>query len=127
MAIAERSRYTPRTANYLLKRVRDYAQVYKQPITMDTVNAALQDRDIDSYGLTAEDRNLLLVLRDVFNGGPVGIQALATTLGENPKTIEEVYEPFLIHTGFISRTSRGRMLTEKGILYLENIEERKDV
>ena len=121
-AIAKRSRNTPRIANYLLKRVRDYAQIHNEEITPKIVHNALSDRDIDEYGLTAEDRNVLFTMRDTFNGGPVGIQALATTLSEDIHTLEEVYEPFLIHAGFIQRTPRGRSLTDKGYTYLYAIE-----
>ena len=121
-AISKRSRSTPRIANYLLKRVRDYAQIHNKEITPKIVNIALSDRDIDEYGLTAEDRNVLFTMRDAFNGGPVGIQALATTLSEDIHTLEEVYEPFLIHTGFIQRTPRGRSLTDKGYAYLYTTE-----
>lgn len=121
-AIAQRARSTPRIANYLLKRVRDYAQIHQRDITQETVNQALQDRDIDAYGLTNEDRKLLLTVRDVFNGGPVGIRALASTLSEDPHTIEEVYEPFLIQVGLLQRTPRGRNLTDKGMEYLADID-----
>lgn len=119
--IAKRSRRIPRVANYLLKRVRDYAQVNNKEITKDIVSSALEDIEVDSYGLTGEDRRLLLTIKDVFNGGPVGIQALATTLGEDPQTIEEVYEPFLINVGFLERTPRGRGITKKGLSYLNQI------
>ena len=118
--IASRSRSTPRVANYLLKRVRDYAQVHNKPITDILVDEALQNRNIDAYGLTAEDRHLLSTIYEVFNGGPVGVQALAATLSEDVSTIEEVYEPFLIQIGFLKRTPRGRSITEKGKQYLES-------
>ena len=118
--IAKRSRSTPRTANYLLKRVRDYAQVHRNAkITPELVYTALTDRDIDEYGLTAEDREVLKTVQEIFNGGPVGIQALAATLSEDPQTVEEVYEPFLIQTGLLKRTPRGRSITAKGKKYLE--------
>ena len=116
--IAKRSRKTPRTANYLLKRVRDYAQIYNTTVTQDIVKTALQEQDIDEYGLTTEDRNVLDIIQTIFNGGPVGIQALATTLSEDIKTVEEVYEPFLVQIGFLKRTPRGRSITEKGSAYL---------
>ena len=122
-AIATRSRSTPRTANYLLKRVRDYAQVNSRQITPEIVSTALSERDIDEYGLTTEDRNVLTTIQETFNGGPVGIQALATTLSEDIRTVEEVYEPFLIQTGFIERTPRGRSITTKGAAYLEDVRE----
>ena len=121
-AIARRARSTPRTANYLLKRVRDYTQIHGTDITPETVATALKERDIDEYGLTAEDRHILTTIQETFSGGPVGIQALATTISEDPQTLEEVYEPFLIQTGFIERTPRGRSITEKGKRYL-NTEE----
>ena len=119
--IAKRSRNTPRTGNYLLKRIRDYAQVHNLDVTPDVVHSALLDRDIDEYGLTAEDRNTLVAIYDIFNGGPVGIQALATVLSEDTRTIEEVYEPFLVQIGFLERTPRGRSITEKGITYLKSV------
>ncbi len=119
--IAGRARSTPRIANYLLKRVRDYAQVHTVDITSDIVQSALSERDIDEYGLTAEDRAMLRTIQESFNGGPVGIQALATTLSEDVGTIEEVYEPFLIQAGLIERTPRGRSITEKGAAYLRSL------
>ena len=119
--IAQRARNTPRIANYLLKRVRDYAQVHNTDITPDIVQNALAERDIDEHGLTAEDRIVLKTIYKKFNGGPVGIQALATTLSEDTRTIEEVYEPFLLQAGFLERTPRGRSITEKGILYLNSL------
>lgn len=119
--IAQRSRKTPRTANYLLKRVRDYAQVHNLTVTPEVVHTALSDRDIDEHGLTAEDRTVLKTIQEMFNGGPVGIQALATTLSEDTRTVEEVYEPFLVQAGFIERTPRGRSITKKGIDYINSI------
>ncbi len=120
-AIAKRSRYTPRTANYLLKRVRDYAQINGTEINLDMVIKTLNEREIDEYGLTGEDRNILKTIYEIFGGGPVGLKALASTTGEDERTIEEVYEPFLIHIGFLERGMRGRKLTEKGSLYVEQI------
>ena len=119
--IAGRARSTPRIANYLLKRVRDYAQVHNVDITPNIVQHALSERDIDEHGLTTEDRTVLRAIQESFNGGPVGIQALATTLSEDVGTIEEVYEPFLIQAGLIERTPRGRSITEKGINYLRSL------
>ena len=119
--IAQRARSTPRIANYLLKRVRDYAQIHSTAITPEIVQNALSERDIDEHGLTAEDRTVLKTIHEAFNGGPVGIQALATTLSEDVRTIEEVYEPFLVQAGFIERTPRGRSITEKGIAYLQSL------
>ena len=121
-AIANSSRNTPRIANYLLKRVRDYAQVNNKKIDEEIVVKALSDRSIDKFGLTEEDRILLMTIRDAFNGGPVGINALASTMGEDLSTIEEVYEPFLIQTGYLERTPRGRSLTQKGFEYLNSVE-----
>ena len=118
--IALRSRKTPRTANYLLKRVRDYAQVHNLTITPELVQEALSEREIDEHGLTAEDRIVLKTIQEVFRGGPVGIQALATTLSEDTRTVEEVYEPFLVQVGFIERTPRGRSITQKGIDYINS-------
>ena len=117
--IAKRARNTPRTANYLLKRVRDYAQIQKTGMTQKLVEEALQKKNIDEYGLTGEDRELLRTIEEVFSGGPVGIQALATVLAEDVRTIEEVHEPFLVQTGFLKRTPRGRSITLKGKRYLE--------
>ena len=118
--IAQRSRNTPRTANYLLKRVRDYAQIHNKQITTEVVRSALAEREIDEHGLTAEDRRVLQTIQRVFNGGPVGVQALATTLSEDTRTIEEVYEPFLVQVGFIERTPRGRSITKKGEDYINS-------
>ena len=119
--IAQRARSTPRIANYLLKRVRDYAQIHSVDITPEVVQDALSEREIDAYGLTAEDRNVLQTIHGSFNGGPVGIQALATTLSEDTRTVEEMYEPFLVQAGFIERTPRGRSITEKGVMYLSSL------
>ena len=123
-AIAQRSRSVPRIANYLLKRVRDYAQIHNKTINKEIVDIALKDRDIDEFGLMSEDRKLLLTIRDSFNGGPVGIKALASTLSEDPQAIEEVYEPFLIHIGFLKRTPRGRSITNEGLKYLSDVEKK---
>ncbi len=120
-AIAERSRSTPRIANYLLKRVRDYAQIKNIQIDPDVVEEALQERSIDAYGLTEEDRMLLTTIRDTFSGGPVGIKTLATVMNEDVSAIEEVYEPFLLQTGFLERKPHGRCITNKGIEYLSGV------
>lgn len=122
-AIAQRSRSTPRIANYLLKRVRDYTQIHEQAITPESIHKALRERDIDAYGLTSEDRRLLRTILNAFNGGPVGIQALSSILSEDVQTIEEVYEPFLTQIGFLKRTPRGRSITQKGVDYLSVTEE----
>lgn len=120
MEISKRSRSTPRTANYLLKRVRDYSEIKNIKPSKELVKEALEHKQIDEHGLTREDRNLLNVIYETFNGGPVGVQAIASVLSEDPSTIEDVYEPFLIQIGFLERTPRGRSITEKGINYLFN-------
>jgi len=113
--IARRSRGTPRIANRLLRRVRDFAQIYgKEHISADVVNDALTMLQIDENGLTAQDRAYLQVLGEKFNGGPVGLETMATALSEDVSTVEDVIEPFLMQCGFISRTPRGRALTEAG-------------
>ena len=110
LEIARRSRGTPRIANRLLKRVRDYAQILGDGnITLDIAKIALNKLDIDELGLDALDKKLLKVLIEQYQGKPVGIDTLATTLGEEVSTIEDVYEPYLIQIGFISRTPRGRI------------------
>lgn len=112
VAIARRSRGTPRIANRLVKRVRDYAIVKSNGIIDDkTANEALDILQIDKYGLDNTDRSLLKIIAEKYNGGPVGIETLATALGEDVKTIEDVYEPYLVQKGFIQRTPRGRKLT----------------
>ena len=111
--IARRSRGTPRIANALLRRVRDFAQV-KGTGRIDTAIAriALTALNIDQYGLDEIDNKILLTIIDKFRGGPVGVSTIATAIGEDAGTVEEVYEPFLIMEGFIKRTPRGRMATE---------------
>ena len=113
MEIARRSRGTPRIANALLRRVRDFAQV-KGTGRIDTsiTKIALTALNIDQYGLDEIDNKILLTIIDKFRGGPVGITTIATAIGEDAGTVEEVYEPFLIMEGFIKRTPRGRMVTE---------------
>ncbi len=111
--IARRSRGTPRIANALLRRVRDFAQVKGTGrIDMDITCIALTALNIDRYGLDEIDNKILLTIIDKFKGGPVGISTIATAIGEDAGTVEEVYEPFLIMEGFIKRTPRGRMVTE---------------
>ena len=111
--LARRSRGTPRLANRLLKRVRDYAQVcHDGVITLQVANEALDLLDVDKYGLDQSDRNILLTMMNKFRGGPVGLDTLAAALGEDSGTLEEVYEPYLIKNGFIQRTPRGRVVTE---------------
>ena len=111
--LARRSRGTPRIANRLLKRVRDYAQVKYDGVITDSVAAEVHDLlDIDPIGLDVTDRNILFTIIDKFNGGPVGLDTLAATTGEDPGTIEDVYEPFLLMNGFINRTPKGRVVTD---------------
>lgn len=112
IAIARRSRGTPRIANRLVKRVRDFAIVKSNGIIDEkTANEALDILQIDKFGLDNTDRSLLQIIAEKYNGGPVGIETLATALGEDVKTIEDVYEPYLVQKGFIQRTPRGRKLT----------------
>ncbi|MGM9804576.1 MAG: Holliday junction branch migration DNA helicase RuvB [Muribaculaceae bacterium] len=113
LEIALRSRGTPRIANALLRRVRDFAQVKGSgKIETDITRYALEALNIDKYGLDEIDNKILLTIIDKFKGGPVGLSTIATALGEDPGTIEEVYEPYLIQEGFIKRTPRGREVTE---------------
>lgn len=112
--LAKRSRGTPRLANRILKRVRDFAQVkYDGRITEEVAQTALNLMDVDPMGLDHIDRNLLLTLIQKFSGGPVGLDTLAAAIGEDAGTIEDVYEPYLIQNGFINRTPRGRVVTER--------------
>jgi len=117
--IASRSRGTPRIANALLRRVRDFAQIKGDGnITLDITNMALTALNVDQNGLDEMDNKILTVIIDKFQGGPVGMTTIATAIGENAGTIEEVYEPFLIQEGFLMRTPRGRKATEKAYLHL---------
>lgn len=110
--LASRSRGTPRIANRLLRRVRDYAQVRGEgKIDLPTAQAALQMLEVDRYGFDEIDRKLLLTIIEKYQGGPVGVGALAASLAEEPDAIEEIYEPFLIQIGFLNRTPRGRVAT----------------
>ena len=110
--IALRSRGTPRIANALLRRVRDFAQVKGNgSIDHEIAKFALEALNIDKYGLDEIDNKILTTIIDKFNGGPVGLTTIATALGEDAETVEEVYEPFLIKEGFIKRTPRGREVT----------------
>ncbi|MEK7607697.1 MAG: Holliday junction branch migration DNA helicase RuvB [Patescibacteria group bacterium] len=111
--IAERSRFTPRTANFLLKRVRDLAQVEKVPVSVEIVDRALKMLGIDELGLNQNDRDLLKTLIEKFNGGPIGLNTLSASLSEEEATVEEVHEPYLLQLGLIERTPRGRKATEK--------------
>ncbi len=119
LELAKRSRGTPRLANRLLKRVRDFAQVkYDGRITQETASFALDLLEVDTYGLDVTDRNLLTTMIEKFQGGPVGLDTLAATIGEDSGTIEDVYEPYLLKKGFLIRTPRGRMATEKAYHHL---------
>jgi Holliday junction DNA helicase RuvB len=118
--IARRSRGTPRIANALLRRVRDFAQVKGNGrIDLDIARFALEALNIDRHGLDLIDRKILLAIIDKFKGGPVGVGTIATAIGEDPGTVEEVYEPFLIKEGFIKRTPRGREATDLAYEHLE--------
>lgn len=111
--LARRSRGTPRLANRLLKRVRDFAQVkYDGAITKEVADYALDLLDVDKYGLDHIDRNILLTMIEKFAGGPVGLETLAAAVGEDAATVEDVYEPYLLKNGFIQRTQRGRVVTD---------------
>lgn len=116
--ISARSRFTPRIANHLLKRCRDFAQIKQSEITTTIVEEALELLGIDNLGLTNADRELLKVIIDKFDGGPVGVGTIATALSEEEATVEEVYEPYLIQLGFLDRTPRGRVVTDKGYQHL---------
>ncbi len=117
--LAKRSRGTPRLANRLLKRVRDFAQVkYDGRITEEVAAFALDLLEVDRYGLDQSDRLILRTIVEKFSGGPVGLDTLAAALGEDSGTLEEVYEPYLIQNGFLNRTSRGRMATKQAYRHL---------
>ena len=118
-AMARRSRGTPRLANRLLKRVRDFAQVkYDGYITEEVANYALDLLDVDKEGLDQTDRGILLTMIEKFGGGPVGLETLAASIGEDSGTIEDVYEPYLLKNGFIQRTPRGRVVTDAAYAHL---------
>ncbi|MBR7042436.1 MAG: Holliday junction branch migration DNA helicase RuvB [Bacilli bacterium] len=117
--LAKRSRGTPRIANRLFKRVRDIALVKGEGvITTDILDDALNRLKVDKLGLDETDYNLILSIIEKFNGGPVGIEAIASSIGEEVTTIEDVYEPYLLQQGYLKRTSRGRMVTDKAYKYL---------
>ncbi|MBR1670459.1 MAG: Holliday junction branch migration DNA helicase RuvB [Butyrivibrio sp.] len=117
--MARRSRGTPRLANRILKRVRDFAQVrFDGRITEEVANTALDLMDVDKMGLDHTDRNLLVTMIEKFGGGPVGLDTLAAAIGEDAGTIEDVYEPYLIKNGFINRTPRGRVVTDSAYHHL---------
>lgn len=117
--LARRSRGTPRLANRLLKRVRDFAQVkYDGVISKQVADYALDLLDVDKEGLDQTDRGILLAMIGKFGGGPVGLETLAASIGEDPGTIEDVYEPYLLKNGFIQRTPRGRVVTDAAYAHL---------
>jgi len=116
--IAKRSRFTPRTANYFLKRCRDYAQVNRSPLNQDMAKKALHLLEVDDLGLTSSDRQILEMIIKNYRGGPVGLGTIATSLSEEDATIEEVNEPYLIQIGMMERTPRGRMVTPKAFEHL---------
>ncbi|MBQ7596811.1 MAG: Holliday junction branch migration DNA helicase RuvB, partial [Clostridia bacterium] len=119
MEIASRSRGTPRIANRLLKRARDYAEVLGNGIISDaTANMALEKMEIDALGLDSVDRLMLNCMIKNYNGGPVGLETIAAAIGEEAVTIEDVYEPYLMQIGFLSRTPRGRCVTPAGYKHL---------
>jgi len=118
-AIAQRSRGTPRIANRLLRRVRDYAEVeYDGMITSEVATDALNRMEVDRYGLDEVDRKLLTTIIEKFNGGPVGVGTISAAINEEKEAIEEIYEPYLIQIGFLNRTPRGRMVTQAACLHL---------
>jgi Holliday junction DNA helicase RuvB len=117
-AIAERSRFTPRIANQLLKRCRDFAQVHKQPLGVETVGKTLTMLGIDELGLSSADRRILEILIEKFAGGPVGLGTIAAAASEEEATIADVHEPYLLQLGFLERTPRGRLATRKAYDHL---------
>jgi Holliday junction DNA helicase RuvB len=124
--IAGRSRGTPRIANALLRRVRDFAQIKGNgKIDMEISRYSLKALNVDAFGLDDMDNKILLTIIDKFKGGPVGLTTLATAVSENAETIEEVYEPFLIQKGFINRTPRGREVTDSAYKHLGKLRESK--
>ena len=118
--LARRSRGTPRIANRLFKRIRDFALVYGNGIiNEDILSSSLDKLKVDKTGLDETDYNLLLAIIERFNGGPVGLEALASSIGEEASTIEDVYEPYLLQQGYLKRTARGRVVTDKTYEYLK--------
>ena len=127
--IAKRSRFTPRTANYFLKRCRDYAQVHKEDLNKDAVCRALALLEVDELGLTSSDRKILEIIIEKFGGGPVGLKTIGAAASEEEATIEEVIEPYLIQLGLLEKTPRGRVATKKAYEHLgfdvpENIQKK---
>jgi Holliday junction DNA helicase RuvB len=119
LSIATRARGTPRVANRLLKRVRDYAEVRSAGVVTEQVaSSALELLEIDDAGLERTDREILRTIVEKFEGGPVGLSTLAVAIGEEQDTIEDVYEPYLLQSGLIKRTARGRVVTARGYQHL---------
>jgi Holliday junction DNA helicase RuvB len=118
LEIAKRSRSTPRTANYFLKRVRDYAQVHETAVTLDSTKKAIALIGVDELGLTGADRSVLEIIIDKFQGGPVGIKTIAAATSEEEATVEEVIEPYLMQIGLVDKTTRGRIATKKAYDHL---------
>lgn len=116
--IAARSRATPRVANALLKRVRDFSEVHERALSAELCDEACKLFGIDAFGLTKDDRRYLETLLKSFRGGPAGVRALAAAIHEDPDTVEYIYEPYLLRLGFIERSSRGRVLTQQGRAFL---------
>ncbi len=116
--IARRARATPRTANYLVKRSRDYAEVSGEPLDVRTVKKSLALLEIDELGLNQTDRDILSTIAEKFNGGPVGLKTIAAALSEEEATVEEVNEPYLMQAGLLDRTPRGRIVTPKGYAHI---------
>jgi len=126
--ISRRSRGTPRVANRLLRRVRDYAQVRADGvITQDVADRALRLLEVDELGMDAMDRKLLLTIIDKFSGGPVGIETLSSAISEERDTIEDIYEPFLMQRGFLDRTPRGRVVTLRAYQHFGRVAKVADV
>ena len=124
LELARRSRKTPRIANRLFKRVRDFACVKGESlITLDTTRTSLQRLKVDKYGLDSIDIEYLDAIINKFNGGPVGVETISSAIGEEQSTIEDVVEPYLMQEGFIKRTPRGRVVTEKSYEHLNNLNE----
>ena len=123
LQLARRSRGTPRIANQLLRRVFDFALVGGlQRISQDILDTALARLGIDARGLQKKDRDFLRITRDRYNGGPVGLEAVAAALNEDSETLEDVYEPYMVHIGFLSRTQRGRTLSREALEHLAQME-----
>jgi Holliday junction DNA helicase RuvB len=118
LEIAQRSRFTPRTANYLLKRARDLAEIKEKKLTKEIVDETLEMIGIDKIGLSELDRQILLTIIEKYKGGPVGLSTIAASIGEESSTIEEVNEPYFLQLGLIQKSSRGREATDKAYEHL---------